>query len=1197
MAKKFFRINVLILFLVLVFYGISFANSYEYVTHGGYDAAVEAWKRVALIFSSDNFLGLFSIGFIAGLLFLIIGIFLRSAFGLKITPHVFIPYLIAGGLVYVALILPKDDIWIYDETLNRGPYTVSGVPKGLAFLAGTLNKIERGVIELIATSGDPVEDYRLNPAGLVFNAFGSMNGEQVPYYIFASLKNYFQDCVIYELERPGASINMDQIMRGEKTLRDVIEAAKNPSLYVSIYDPSGAEINTDCSSAGNTLLSSNYIGSISNFENIFKGGCAKAGYDVNSVQSYQQCKNAVSSSANWLLQKGGIATGGVTDILLAQQLLFSGIVRNYVLANGPAAVGSYLATQQSAGSFIGLGMHANSWIPEMKEALTSLVIALSPLILVFVVTPLGGRAISVLCGFFIWLTVWGIVDALVHSFGLSMAGQYAKYVNIGGGVQGFGIYAASVIPNAVGKIYALFGALRWSGLTLSSVLATMLVRFGGAALTMVASQIASQPMAAGSSIGQKMSTNPMQTVLDSFSSAQNLANIGYAVGGMRNLVNSYMAHQRAQIARQLADGQSWSQFEASRGGFMNAVSDWAYAGYVGMRKTMAGTATWKAFEKEFGPMFQRMGYSQQDLEKFYGRVGGSIGKGYQTAASLTALKMLHQAGAISLTDRQKEALEKGDFMEQLTLAEKMQEAGGMKVMNIMTKDGTQIISTFQTPGKESHISFMIDPWRGRISVYDLKLAKGLNTSREDAWKVAEILKLMDEKKLQEDWNKVLSSKDETKLSKETKSIYAQEYIKGIEKTIEEYEAKDKSFSDFLRQSGMTRHELAAAIGMRMNAGIEAFGMGGGAYADAKYAYQNLSQSEKGKEFLEKLMSGVRSNLANIEKQATKNTFERVLSKGYSHSEVEESLKKVGATNLVGLAQALSYEETLGLKGAMDYNIKLVEWYAQKNNLNWVDAFYKVNSLQIEEAEKVKMDFLKDLIKGDVKFSQVKDRLNEGAKKFNTDFEDIKEDVEKKVSQEGKISQVVQDQLKDVEPKVSKPMIPRVNTKSGLLGLNPTIEKQGQAMKSEHFIHSIPFVGAPAVRSALSDLGEIGFDAVKGLKRTGEWWFSDIPEEDRTKMLGGIVRSGGIMEPLLPSQITMEPQRTIEPQKIEPQRVEPQRMEQNQEQSQQPQQPTVVIKKESPKVNWGKIYEGSEGEVEIKKPNTDKLREILAKRRS
>lgn len=1020
MLKRLSSIVLINFVFLLAFSSLVFADTYEYVTHGGYDAAVEAWKRVALLFNTNSFLGLFSVGFIAGLLFLLIATFLKAAFGLKVSPQIFLPYLIIGGLIYGALIVPKDDIVIYDETLNRGPYTVSGIPRGLAFIAGNLNKIERGAIELISTSGDPIEDYRLNPAGLVFNAFGSMNGKQVPYYIFQSLKNYFSECIIVEMEREGATLNMEQILRGEKTLVDAIKDARNPALYVTIYDSAGGEQTVTCEQAGDTVLG--YVNQFSNLENIFKGGCAKVGYDSSSITSYQQCRNMISNAADFLLQKAGVATGGITDTLLAQQLLFSEIIKDYVLTNGPSAVGSYLATVRTTGSFIGLGIHANSWIPEMKEALTSIIISLSPLILLFVITPLAGRAISVLAGFFIWLTVWGIVDAMIHSFGLSMAGQYAKYINVGGGMQGIGIYAASVLPNVTGKIYALYGALRWSELALSSVLSMMLVRFGGAALTMVASQIASLPMSSGASIGQGMVTNPMQTVLDSFSSAQNLANIGYAVGGMRNLVNSYMAHQRAQIARQLADGQSWSQFEASRGGFMNAVSDWAYAGYVGMRKTMAGTATWEAFEKEFGPMFQRMGFSQQDLEKFYGRVGGNIGKAYQVVASLTALKMLHQAGAISLTDRQKEALEKGNFMEQLTLAEKMQEVGGMKVMNIMTKDGTQIISTFQTPGKESHISFMIDPWRGRISVYDLKLAKGLNTSREDAWKVAEILKLMDEKKLQEDWNKVLSSKDETKLLKETKSIYAQEYIKGIEKVIEEYEAKDKSFSDFLRQSGMTRHELAAAIGMRMNAGIEAFGMGGGAYADAKYAYQNLSQSEKGKEFLEKLMSGVRSNLANIEKQATKNTFERVLSKGYSHSEVEENLKKVGATNLVGLAQALSYEETLGLKGAMDYNIKLVEWYAQKNNLNWVDAFYKINSLQIEEAEKVKMDFLKDLIKGDVKFSQVKDRLNEGAKKFNTDFEDIKEDVKKKVSQEGKISQVVQDQLKDVKPKVSKPMI-------------------------------------------------------------------------------------------------------------------------------------------------------------------------------
>jgi len=548
MRQKIFLFFLFFFFWIFIFNlnGISEAraDTWEYVTHGGYDSAVEAWKRVALFFSSNSYGGIFTIGFVAGLLFLIVGTLLKSAFGLRANITSYLPYILSAGLVYIALIIPKDSITIYDEALNRGPYRVDNVPKLLAILGGGLNKIERGMIELIAQSGDPVQDYRLNPGGIAFTALGSVNAKQIPSYIYLSLSKFYEDCIVPSAEGE-IGFTWNDLISGKLTFRDAIAQANNPSLYTVIYDGNtGAGSTTSCYNASSTILG--WINNIDTFKNALKASCARTGYDPDSVSSYSQCLALQNSGINFLASAARLS--GNSDSLLAmQQMTLAELTEDYLRIHGPEGLSAYLATQQTMGSFIGLGIHANSWIPELKEALNSLVIALSPLILIFLITPLGGRAVSVLAGMLIWLTMWGVIDAVVHSFGLSMAASSAKYLATGSANEGFGLYAASLMPNVTAKIYAIFGALRWSGLMLASLFSAMLVKFGGTALAMLGQQLASAPMGSGASVGSSMGSAPGE-IMKSLEGRGGVANKAFEEGGFRNLYRGWAEHEAGRLA-------------------------------------------------------------------------------------------------------------------------------------------------------------------------------------------------------------------------------------------------------------------------------------------------------------------------------------------------------------------------------------------------------------------------------------------------------------------------------------------------------------------------------------------------------------------------------------------------------------------------------------------------------------------------
>jgi|GEM_PF-6393878 len=550
---KLFLTSLLFFLFLLCLYGTASAGTWEYVTHGGYEAAVEAWKKVALIFSSSDYKGLLTVAAILGFFIASVSFILKAAFGIRATSYTWLSFLAVSAIVYGAFILPKDKIVIYDETLNRGPYEVDGVPVLVATLAGTLNEAERALIELVATSSDPIEDYRYNPAGISFNALGSVRAKQVPSYIYRSLYNYFKDCII-TTAAIGSPFTFDDLASGRVLLRDAITQSANPSLYTVIYDSSGHDSTYSCSEAAPIV--SNYISSYTNFQQVIRSGCARAGYDPDSAASYQMCKDMMSRSAAFLLEKAGITT--TSDLLTPlQQLLFADISQDYILAHGPEAVAAYLATQKTTGSFIGLGIHANNWIPELKEALTATAISLTPLILLFFVTPFAGRAVGLLAGMFIWLGMWGVIDAVITSFGLSMAADSAKYLAAGSPGEGLGLFAASVLPDVNAKIYAIFGALRWSGLMLASVMTTMLVRFGGTALAMLAGQIAAQPMGSGAAAGSAVSSEPVQTVSNLVVPTQAWANAA-AAEGVRNLMRGMSRMQFAELAGRSSAGSSFA---------------------------------------------------------------------------------------------------------------------------------------------------------------------------------------------------------------------------------------------------------------------------------------------------------------------------------------------------------------------------------------------------------------------------------------------------------------------------------------------------------------------------------------------------------------------------------------------------------------------------------------------------------------
>lgn len=492
------KLNIFILSAVIYFALPSVSDAaWEYITHGGYDAAVNAWKRTALIFSDNGYKGLFISAIVLGAITIFASTYIRIATGAKAGGLSWATPVLAGMAIYAAFIAPKDKLIIYDELLNRGPEEVDGIPLILATSAGMLNKIEKGFIDIVSTSSDPASDYRLNAGGTGWALLDTVSVTSLlSPNEFSTISRFVLDCVYFELNREGTNLDLNKIASGEQKYDTIIMESANPVLYTVVYTDNSVGTTTTCYNAAQQVAS--IINTAKINQESLKTICSSRGFN-SSGASLNACSNLMESTLQYTLPN--ISSGTGLALYNAQRIMAETFL-DALNSKSPSVSISKLATSQTQSQFIGLGVHANSWLPVLKESLTAVAISISPLLLLFAATPIAGRALSLVFGMFVWLTLWGIIDAVVHGFGMDLAKQASQMIRANS--LDIGFKAMYMWPDYTARVAATFGALRWSGLMLASVISGMLIKFGGTALAMLAGSISGMPQSSGAAYGSSI---------------------------------------------------------------------------------------------------------------------------------------------------------------------------------------------------------------------------------------------------------------------------------------------------------------------------------------------------------------------------------------------------------------------------------------------------------------------------------------------------------------------------------------------------------------------------------------------------------------------------------------------------------------------------------------------------------------------
>jgi hypothetical protein len=556
------KLLLLVLMFILALPAISYAGGIlkEYKVYSGYDAIYLAFNKISLIFNSSLFnsalfLGIVGIG--AGVT--LIGTALRGIGGKTSYTNAVASFLV-GVVLFTTLFLPTgggSSLQLFDPIRNTTA-VVGGLPDGIVMLAYTLNKIEMTVIQFIVDNGDAGVStmygtnlaYTNNPGGLGFimleMATGDLSlsiGTVADKSFDLSLKQYVKDCYMPGTAFPGTGITIDELNTSPDLRTQLAKAAFllfDTTVYDGTTSANGMKVN--CWEAWNTKGQWNgqtgllaYLTAVKTVgptlaNTALKQICSAGGFDVTNANALQRCDSVLTSLYQQIAGGPGILSGAGSSAELLWQAGIAKTISGQADYGKIDSAGMSAAAQQNNSMMnSGLGAMMGDWLPVGKAVMTAVAICLMPLLALFLLTPAWPKALGTIVGFFVWISAWGMTDALTHSIALDYTLNYiTSHINHGG----VGIQDILSFPGSSAKAMAMFGMIRGSGAALATMLAGLVTAFGGHALGGISGSAVQQAQSSGSSAQQSVASHQGQMQINQNAGSANA--VSSMNGGYQN---------------------------------------------------------------------------------------------------------------------------------------------------------------------------------------------------------------------------------------------------------------------------------------------------------------------------------------------------------------------------------------------------------------------------------------------------------------------------------------------------------------------------------------------------------------------------------------------------------------------------------------------------------------------------------------
>ncbi len=470
---------ITILFCALLAPGKALAaTANEYYVWNGFGPVSSAFQKVALIFSDNSYLVFFTCFAVLAITFGAASAYAKMLGGGSGGYLTWMLPVMFGTMIYLGFLVPKTHIEIYDAVLNQN-VSIPGVPVGIVYTATMLNHVERALVGIVNTSAPIGRDYTLTAGGIGIDLLGKTAASTVhDANASRTMGEFVQKCVMFELSRPGTTMSMQNLLvtSGGTTILDAMVDAKNPAVYTVNYMTNPAGDPMTCSNTYDALKT--YYTSSSNMALAISNACGSAGIDPTDGAAVARCQGIISDTASNTFGTTVDATGLVSNAAIAT------ITANY-LKNASAQV----ATEISAASNItqsGGGEGFTSIFNSIsRSAFTAFVIALIPLVALFIPTPLCKNALAMIFGLFVWVIVWNVCELVIHHFFMDY--YYRTVTSVTN--AGLGMQAMLDIPSYASVTMGTFGKLKAGAAGFATVVTGGIFKFGGSEMSHFAARM------------------------------------------------------------------------------------------------------------------------------------------------------------------------------------------------------------------------------------------------------------------------------------------------------------------------------------------------------------------------------------------------------------------------------------------------------------------------------------------------------------------------------------------------------------------------------------------------------------------------------------------------------------------------------------------------------------------------------------
>jgi conjugal transfer mating pair stabilization protein TraG len=441
-------------------------------TYDGFAETVDAFRLVSMIFGDPRYETLV-------LIFAVIGIALGAVIagirgqGMGLVAFGF--QILVGVGLFVGLVATTGTVHVYDRVRNAYQ-PVGDVPNLLVLVAGVTNLTERALAEII-------DDNTVNPnAKLEFGAGGhsfdlflnavSPRGPMTDAFLDTTIKDYVRQCYPVARVSPAYGVDDDKLFRTATDLPAAFAAMAGPATFSTVYteaDKGGATVS--CEEAWSHIAARLSVPAL--FEGYSRQVCLRTGYDVGDAQQLARCRSNLGEMGQMMLGTPLTLQAFLTDVMLGNT------VGDVLFEDSPASASRVMANRAVISSGLSTMSTANEWMPTIRAAVFAIMLFMVPVALLFILTPINLRVASFAIGLFVFVSLWGVIDAGIYQLTLGRASDMLAEVR----ANNVAANAWMLAPSAATKALAIFGAFRTAAAGLAGAFVFTIFRFSGNVFT------------------------------------------------------------------------------------------------------------------------------------------------------------------------------------------------------------------------------------------------------------------------------------------------------------------------------------------------------------------------------------------------------------------------------------------------------------------------------------------------------------------------------------------------------------------------------------------------------------------------------------------------------------------------------------------------------------------------------------------